>query len=67
MMVQHNITPPILTQKQTQLLLRVILMMRLNQSIVRLHQTYKNHLEKVQAGLLIQLSTTLIRFQSMIP
>ena len=41
--------------KQKQLLMKVILMMYLNQSIVRIYQTYKNHLEKVSAGLLIRL------------
>ena len=35
--------------------MKVILMMYLNQSIVRLYQTYKNLVEKVGDGLLIQL------------
>ena len=41
--------------KQKQLLMKAILMMYLNQSIVRFYQTYKNHLEKVSARLLIRL------------
>ena len=49
-----NAKPFIQTQKQKQLLMRVILMMYLYQFIVRLYQTYKNLKEKVLAGLLIQ-------------
>ena len=47
--------PFIIPQKLTQLLMREILMIYLSQSIVRLYQTYKNVLERVQVGLLIQL------------
>ena len=42
MMIKQNITPVILTQKLKQLLMKVILMMYLNQSIVLLYPTYKN-------------------------
>ena len=49
-----NAKPFIQTQKQKQLLMRVILIMYLHQFIVRLYQTYKNLKEKVLAGLLIQ-------------
>ena len=60
--MQQNIPYFILTQKQEQLLMRVILMMYLNKSILRLYQTYKNDLQKVQDGLLIQQSVTLATF-----
>ena len=43
------------THKQKQLLMKLLLMMFLNQSILQLYQTYKNLQEKVQAGLCIQL------------
>ena len=57
-MMQQNITLLILTQKQKKLLMRLILMMYLNQSIPHLYQIYKNILEKLpkiqpEAGLLI--------------
>ena len=42
------------TQKHKQLLIKVTLMMYLNPSIFRLYQTYKNLLEKIRDGLLIQ-------------
>ena len=35
--------------------MKIILLTYLNQSIVQLYQTLKNHIEKVWAGLLIQL------------
>ena len=41
-MMQQNISPVILTWKQTQLLIRVIMMRYVNQSIIRLYQTYEN-------------------------
>ena len=41
-MIQQNIEPFIRTQKQQQLLMKVILRMYLNQFIVALYQTYKN-------------------------
>ena len=44
----------ILTQKQKQLLMKVILMIYLNQFVLQLSK-YKNILEKVLVGLLIQL------------
>ena len=56
------------TQKQKQLLIKVILMMYLNQSILRLYQTYKNLLEKILVGLLIQakMISNILIFQSRI-
>ena len=45
-MMQQNIAPFILTQKQKQLLMKATLMMYLNQSIVRLMSKYENLLEK---------------------
>ena len=45
-----NIEPLIQSQKQNQLLMKVTLIMYLIQSIGRLYQTYKNLLEKSQAG-----------------
>ena len=49
---KQNMTLFIHTQKQKQLLMKVTLMMYLNQSILRLYQTFKHFQEKVQAGLL---------------
>ena len=49
---KQNMTLFIHTQKQKQLLMKVTLMMYLNQSILRLYQTSKHFQEKVQAGLL---------------
>ena len=46
-MMLQNIVPFILPQKQKQLLMKAILMMHLDQSILRLYQTYKNVLEKI--------------------
>ena len=54
-MIKLNIAPFIKPQKQKKLLMKVTLMVHLNQYIVQLYQTYKNHLEKVRVGLLIQL------------
>ena len=54
-MKRQNRAPFIRSEMLKKLLRRVILMMYLNQSIVQLHQTYKNILEKVRVGLLIQL------------
>ena len=65
--MQQNIAPFILTQQQKQLLMKVILMMYLNQSIGRLYQTSKDMLEKVQARLLTQLQITALVFQSTSP
>ena len=62
-----NIEPLIQSQKQNQLLMKVTLIMYLIQSIGRLYQAYKNILEKFQAGLLIQLSITILMCQSTIP
>ena len=47
--------------------MKAILIMYLNQSMLQLYQTYKNLLQKVWAGLLIQWSITLLIFQSTIP
>ena len=52
-MMQQNIAPFILTQRDKQLLMRVILTINLNQSVVKLSQTFKNLLKKVWTGLLI--------------
>ena len=52
--MKQHIPPFISPQRLKQLLTRVILMMYLNQSTVLLYPTYKNLLEKVRIGLLIQ-------------
>ena len=62
-----NIEPLIQSQKQNKLLMKKTLIMYLIQSIGRLYQTYQNLLEKFQAGLLIQLSITLLMCQSTSP
>ena len=49
---KQNLAPFSRTQKQKQLLIKVIFMMYLNQSILRLYQTYKNLLEKIRVGCL---------------
>ena len=56
------------TQKQKQLLIKVILMMYLNQSILQLYQTHKNLLENIWVGLLIQsqIMSNILIFQSWI-
>ena len=41
-MIKQNMTPFIRTQKQKQLLMKVMLVMYLNQYILQLYQTYKN-------------------------
>ena len=56
-MKQQNLVFFIQTQKQKKLLMKVTLMMYLNQFMIQLYQTYKNLLEIVQVGLLIQLQT----------
>ena len=53
-MIKPDIVLLIRTQKQKQLLMKVILMMYLNHFIIRLYQIHKNLLEKVRFGLLIQ-------------
>ena len=55
-------------QKQKQLSIKVILIMYLNQSILRLYQTYKNLLEKIRVSLLIQakMISSILIFQSRI-
>ena len=57
MIKQQNLVFFIQTQKQKKLLMKVTLMMCLNQFMIQLYQTYKNLLEIVQVGLLIQLQT----------
>ena len=57
MIKQQNLVFFIQTQKQKKLLMKVTLMMYLNQFMIQLYQTYKNLLELVQVGLLIQLQT----------
>ena len=54
MMIKQNIAPFIQTQKQKHLLMKVTLMMYLNQSIVLLYQACRSLEQKVQVGLLIQ-------------
>ena len=63
-MIKPSIAPFIRPQRLKQLLMRIILMMYLNQSIVRFYQTYKNFLGKVRFELLIQLQMTILLFQS---
>ena len=63
-MIKQNIAPFIRPQRLKQLLMKIILMMYLNQSIVRFYQTYKNFLGKVRFELLIQLQMTILLFQS---
>ena len=63
-MINQNITLFIRPQRLKQLLMRVKLMMHLNQSITQLYQIYKNLLEQVRLGLFIQLWTTLFIFQA---
>ena len=46
--MKQNIVLLLRTQKQKQLLMKVMLMTYLNQFILRLYQTYRNFLEKVQ-------------------
>ena len=53
-MIKQNIIHFIHTQKQKQLLMKVTLMMYLDQSILQLYQIYKTFKEKVQPALLIQ-------------
>ena len=57
-------TPFIRNQKPKQLLIKVDMMMYLNQSLVLLHQTYKDLYEKAQAGLLIQSQIIILIPQS---
>ena len=52
-MMKQNIAPFIRPQRLKELLVRVILMIYLNQPKVTLHQTYKNLLKNVQVVLLI--------------
>ena len=64
--MQQNMTLFIQTQKQKQLLMIATLMMYLNQFMVESCQTYKNYLEKVHVGLLIQSEIIILLFQSTI-
>ena len=66
LMTKQNMASFIQTQKQEQLLMKVILMMFLNQFILRLYQTYKNLQEKIQVGLLTQSQIMILIFQSKI-
>ena len=45
--MQPNIPPFILTQKEKRLLMRVKLMISLDKSLLQLYQSYKNILENV--------------------
>ena len=53
-MTKQNITFFIHIWKQKQLLMKVTLMVYLNQCVIQLYQTSKGFLEKVQKGLLIK-------------
>ena len=67
-MIRHFIAPFIQTQKQKQLLMKVTLMMYLNQSTLLLYKAYKNLQDKVQVGLLTQSQIIIILiFESIIP
>ena len=59
MIIKQNTVLFIKSQKQKQLSMKVILMIYLNQFILRLNQTYKNFLEEVRVGLFIQLKIIL--------
>ena len=52
-MMQQNLVPFVLTQNQEKILMKKMLIMYLNQFIMQLYQTYKNHLEKTWIGLFI--------------
>ena len=52
--MQQDIALFFVSERQKQSLMRAILTMCLNQSVAQLYQTYKNHLEKIWSGLLIQ-------------
>ena len=67
MPMQQNISLFILTQKEKRLLMRVVLMIYLNQYILQLYQPYKSILKNIWAGSLIQQSVTLLISQSTIP
>ena len=54
-MKKRNMAPFTGPQRMKKVLRRVILMMYINQSILPLCQRYKNLLEKVRVGLMIQL------------
>ena len=49
-MMKQSIVPFVRTQKQKKLLIKVILLMYLNQFILQLHETYKKLMEKGRAG-----------------
>ena len=53
-MMQQNISPFILTRRKKRLLMKVTLMMYLNQSILQFYETCKKTLEKVQVELFIE-------------
>ena len=64
--MQEKIELVISNQRMKELLMKMILTMYLNKSIVRLYAISKNHLEKVHTILLIQLYITTLVFQSTI-
>ena len=64
--MKQNIAFFIRTQKQNQLLMKVTLIMYLDQFVVQLYEMYKNLSQKVQVGLLIQSKVLLLIFQSTI-
>ena len=49
-MMKQSIVPFVRTQKQKKLLVKVILVMYLNQFILLLYETYKKFMEKGRAG-----------------
>ena len=65
-MMKQNIAFFIRTQKQNQLLMKVTLIMYLDQFVAQLYEMYKNLSQKVQVGLLIQSKVLLLIFQSTI-
>ena len=64
--MKQNIAFFIRTQKQNQLLMKVTLIMYLDQFVAQLYEMYKNLSQKVQVGLLIQSKVLLLIFQSTI-
>ena len=65
--IKHIILLFIRTQKQKNLLMKVILMMYLKQFMLGLYQKYKNFLEKVWEVLFFWSQIILLIFQSTIP
>ena len=49
-MMKQSVVPFVRTQKQKKILIKVILLMYLNQFIFQFYETYKNFMEKCRAG-----------------